>query len=594
MNKTLLILALITSALFASPKEWIKVNVIVASKSGLSTDKELQYSYNDAQKLHYTLSELSAVEPRNNFIIKTESPDKLRLELYQIQEHITSLKKKSKVLLQFYYSGHGSGSNFHIGNQKIPFKEVKSILKAKSIDTRIFILDVCFGGTFLKSKGFSKAKPIAINLDLENATKGEVIISSSAVNEQAYEVKTLEGSVFSTNWIMGLRGAGDKNGDGHVSLFEVYNHAYDHTVNYTSQTLHKAQHPSYNMDLTGAHDIVLTSPSLSSNGIVMVNCPIGVYTIYNKNNQHTIGDLRISQKGNFFLALPPGEYSITTANDNDRIIEQHASVTSSLLYVDYSDFTYKKTEEIDHESKGSEEYQIKMPLGKRIIHNSGLFVYRGFGYHSSNNFEKSINTPRQLEEHFDMSGNYIADQSILQQYGFGAHITPSGNWGLLTLIEFYTLRYSLNGTGQEQTQIPTPSLTVDFEGTYNLFHLSFGLGLTKRVLHQGSSTIDCDATITSVTQTMDYDWTMERNSFENDIQTSTFSNRSSGFKYAIGATYRYNLPIGLTFALGSRISAYFISLQNSYVIEEYTIRYNENTLGGALDFIFFIGGGDSL
>ncbi|MGL1934976.1 MAG: caspase family protein [Fibrobacterales bacterium] len=593
IKQVILSIALTTLMLTASP-QWVKVNVIVASKSGLSHDTELRYAYNDAKKMRSTLAELSDVDPKNNFLITTESTTDLREKLSYISERITKLKQKHKVLLQFYYSGHGSGSSFHIGNEKFLFKEVKSLLNTTQIDTRIFILDVCFGGTFLNSKGFTKAKPISINLDVNDATQGEVIISSSAVNEQAYEIESLEGSVFSTNWIMGLRGAGDKNGDGQVSLFEAYNHAYDHTVNYTSQTLQKPQHPSYNMDLTGAHDIVLTKPTLSANGIVFDNCPKGIYTIYNASHYHTIGDVRISDSGQFFLALQRGSYSITTPNSDGRIMEASISVTTNLTEVTYSEFSPKKESAIIHKRKGSRLSAFKPDFATRLVTNSGVTLYKGFGYHSLSGITQSLNAQNDIEDLFDINPSYVPDETIYDNFGINL-VLSTGNWGIAGHIEGYNQKVSMQGKGTEPTQEPQEDLDVFASGSVELFHIEIGIAFQKRIFLEQAHRIDGELGASFVGESYDHAWSYERKAMLFSKEKYDYRASMSGSRYHIAARYRYHLETALNLAIGAKLSAYLLDLKTNNIPtgENATVFHKLNghsfVPGIKLDLLFFIG-----
>ncbi|MGL1901938.1 MAG: caspase family protein [Fibrobacterales bacterium] len=582
----------ISLTLSASP-QWAKVNVIVASKSGLSNDTELRYAYNDAQKMSTTLTELSDIDPNNNFLITTESTSELREQLTAISTHIAKLKQTNKILLQFYYSGHGSGSSFHIGNEKFLFKEVKSLLNTHSIDTRIFILDVCFGGTFLNTKGFTKAKPISVNLDVNDVTKGEVIISSSAINEQAYEIESLEGSVFSTNWIMGLRGAGDKNSDGQVSLFEAYNHAYDHTVNYTSQTLQKPQHPSYNMDLTGAHDIVLTKPTLSANGIVFDNCPKGIYTIYNASQFHTIGDVRLSNSGRFFLALQSGVYSITTPNTDGRIMEASVTVTKYLTEVAYTEFAPKKESAIIHKRKGSRS-TYKQNFISTVYNNSGVNLLLGLGHHSLSKITQTLNTQNDIEDLFNITPEYTLDETLYTNYGINLMLT-TGNWGITGYIEGYTQKISMKASGTEPTQEPQEDLDVFALGSIELYHIEIGIALHKQVfLHQNQS-IHGEFGASLVSENYTSSWSYERKAMLFPKENYEFKTNMTGGRYHIAARYQYRMDTTLNLALGAKLSAYLLDLathnvptgENATIFQE--LKGHSFVPGIKLDLLLFIG-----
>lgn len=290
---------------------WVRVGVIVASRRGLPDDKPLRFAYQDGEKLERLLATVGQIEPENLFFLKAEQREPLRGSAARAGARIAALKKAGrKVFLQFYYTGHGAARNFHLSDGPLEFKEVKEALGGNRADARVYVLDVCYGASFFTAKGFRTAPPLQLQMDMDKSAKGEVTISSSAVDEQAYEVRTLGGSIFTSHWIMALRGAGDRNRDGQVTLFEAYNYAYDRTSGYSAETLARPQHPSFQIDLTGARDMMLARLLRSSTGILFRNCPAGNYNVLDLGRGHQIGELRVPDGEEFTLALEPGRYRV--------------------------------------------------------------------------------------------------------------------------------------------------------------------------------------------------------------------------------------------------------------------------------------------
>jgi hypothetical protein len=257
------------------------------------------------------LATVGQIDAANLFVLKAESLQGFLDSLARIGGRIASLKASGrKVFLQFYYSGHGGAKRFHFADGTLSFDEVKAALGGDRADARVYVLDVCFGASFFNAKGFRTAPPVQLKMDMDQAARGEVTISSSSGDEQAYEVKTLGGSVFTSHWIMALRGAGDRNRDGQVTLFEAYNYAYDRTSGYSSETLDRPQHPSFQMDLTGARDVTLARLLRSGSGILFRGCPAGLYNVVDQQRGIQIGELRIPEGEEFTLALEPGRYRV--------------------------------------------------------------------------------------------------------------------------------------------------------------------------------------------------------------------------------------------------------------------------------------------
>ena len=362
----------------AFAEEWTKAAIIVSSKEGLKEDKPLRYAYNDGERIFNVLSSIGNIDQQHLYLIKTESAKDLKLNLQEISRKLQRLADEGEqISLQFYYSGHGSNNHFHIGNQKVSFNSVKSILKTDDLQTKMFILDVCFGASFMGSKGFEIQEPVKVEIQMDNSTTGEVIISSSAINEQSYETIDLEGSVFTSNWILALRGAGDKNKDGKVSLFEAYNFSYEKTLLYTSQVLKRPQHPSYKMNLHGAQDIPISNPFQNSSSIILKNCPKGKYAIIDLDRAINIGEIDLPEQGDFQISLSPSRYEIQQIDDPESPRAVKFRINKKSLKIYYTQFKDIKPENVGFKGRFAYKYSnfsksdFKILSGYNIVSEEG-------------------------------------------------------------------------------------------------------------------------------------------------------------------------------------------------------------------------------
>lgn len=311
---------------------WVRVGVVVASRTGLKDDKPLQYAYSDGERLRQVLRSLGQMSPEHLHFIRTESAAELLRQAEIVGKQIAALRHEgNKVMVQFYYTGHGGGRSFHLGGEQVGFGEVKALLEKGQPEARIYVLDVCQGASFFASKGFTTTQPVRVAIELDKATRGEVTISSSASEEQAYEVKTLGGSIFTSHWEMALRGAGDRNRDGQVTLFEAYNYAYDQTVAFSRENLNLPQHPSFSIDLTGAKDLQLTRPGSEQGGLLFRECPVGTYALLDTRRGIPVGEMRIPEVGDYSLALEPGLYRIDHMPARGLALTAQAEVAQATL-----------------------------------------------------------------------------------------------------------------------------------------------------------------------------------------------------------------------------------------------------------------------
>ena len=118
------------------------------------------------------------------------------------------------------------------------------------------MLDACSSGAFTRVKG-GRPRP-AFLVDESSDMRGHAFLTSSAESEAAQESDRIRASYFTHFLISGFRGAADLSGDGKVTLNEAYQFAFNETLGRTVDTKGGAQHPSYDINLSGTGDVVMT------------------------------------------------------------------------------------------------------------------------------------------------------------------------------------------------------------------------------------------------------------------------------------------------------------------------------------------------
>ncbi|MFB0533373.1 MAG: caspase domain-containing protein, partial [Anaerolineae bacterium] len=158
-------------------------------------------------------------------------------------------KKKSDLLL-LYYSGHGIKDDFGdlylavrdteidiVGATAIDAAFVRDQLDKSGSQRKVVILDCCHSGAF--ARGGAKAalgSSVGTQEAFAGRGYGRVILTASNAVEYAWEGDRLLGeaektSVFTHFLVEGLQtGAADRNGDGRISLDELYDHVYEQVI----------------------------------------------------------------------------------------------------------------------------------------------------------------------------------------------------------------------------------------------------------------------------------------------------------------------------------------------------------------------------
>ena len=112
-----------------------------------------------------------------------------------------------------------------------------------------------------------------------------------------------------------MRGAGDRDRDGVVTLAESFAYAAERTLAATVQTLPGPQHPTYRFDLGGRGELALTRLSESRRGGEIVFDSPGHYIVQKRDGAGpVVAELAASRPGGR-LILTPGRYHVVRRED---------------------------------------------------------------------------------------------------------------------------------------------------------------------------------------------------------------------------------------------------------------------------------------
>src|SRR5262249_2301232 len=129
------------------------------------------------------------------------------------------------------------------------------------------VLDACASGAFTRLKGGVARPPFRV--DASSAMRGHAFLTSSADTEAAQESDRIGASYFTHYLVSAFRGAADTSGDGRVTLNEAYQFAFAETLGRTVGTKGGAQHPSYDINLSGTGDVVMTDMRQTTAALVL-------------------------------------------------------------------------------------------------------------------------------------------------------------------------------------------------------------------------------------------------------------------------------------------------------------------------------------
>ncbi len=248
-----------------------RLAIVVGNNAGGPAMPPLRYAESDAGKMARVLIELGDVGMDDVMLLQGRKVADLERAIMDARERVGMFKRspETRTVLIFYFSGHSDGEAIEMGQEKLPYGRLKSMLLGTGADLRVAIVDACKSGAGFLQKGGKPAEPFTIKLTDTLVASGDAFITSSAADESALESSEVMGSFFTHNLISGLRGAADASGDKLVTLAEAYKYAFDHTVTATAMMPVGAQHPSYDYRLSGQGELVLASLVKPSAALVL-------------------------------------------------------------------------------------------------------------------------------------------------------------------------------------------------------------------------------------------------------------------------------------------------------------------------------------
>lgn len=299
---------LLATAVQAEPLR--RFALIIGNDEGGSDTRPLSYAREDARKMHGLLARLGGVSLSDSKLLLNEDAQDVLSALSNLEASIQAAEARGeRTALLVYYSGHAKDGALRLGDTRLPFDTFKKRLADAPADIRIAILDSCRSGALTRTKGARRAPAFDIDSGATRDARGLVILTSSSADEDSQESDVIGGSYFSHHLTSGLLGDADRSGDGQVTLFEAYSHAYARTVADTAASSAGPQHPTFSYDLAGNGDLVLTSLRASEGLVVPRSAPTGAYYFVNPSGL-VVAELEKAPDLERRVALAPGTYRV--------------------------------------------------------------------------------------------------------------------------------------------------------------------------------------------------------------------------------------------------------------------------------------------
>jgi caspase domain-containing protein len=285
---------------------------VIGANLGGAERARLRYAVSDAERFARVLVDLGGVAPANAIVLRQPALRELADALDLLHARVEEARRTAgagggRTEILVYYSGHADEQGLLLGADRYAYRTLRDRLDRIPADVRIAVLDACASGAFTRIKS-GRARP-AFLVDESADMRGHAFLTSSAETEAAQESDRIRASYFTHYLISGFRGAADLSGDGKVTLNEAYQFAFAETVGRTVDTKAGPQHPSYDINLSGTGEVVMTDVRQTSATLVLGEELDGRFFVRNAQKELIVelykrGGRRVE------LGLEPGTYEV--------------------------------------------------------------------------------------------------------------------------------------------------------------------------------------------------------------------------------------------------------------------------------------------
>jgi hypothetical protein len=282
----------------------LRLAIVYGHNGGTLTHPPLRFAQADATRVASMLTELAGVKSEDLRLMVGRPRAELEAALEWATQRVANAHRApgAQVILYLYVSSHGDdGRGLELGSQTLAWADLKASLTKTNADVRVAFIDACNASGLLET-GARATGSFEIRAEDRLTVSGEALITSSAADEPSLEAGAYKGGVFTHHLLGALRGAGDRSGDGQVSLEEAYRYAYARTVEGDS-----GQHPGYGFKLSGHGELFVSSPKSASAALLLPrNLDAVTVTAVDASDRF----LELRQPEGRLLALPPGRWQL--------------------------------------------------------------------------------------------------------------------------------------------------------------------------------------------------------------------------------------------------------------------------------------------
>jgi hypothetical protein len=303
----------------------------------------LRYAVSDAESFARVMETLGGVDSSD--LIQLSQPSLIQLEdaLEDLRHRIEDSPRSERTQVMVYFSGHANETGLLLGEEVFSYRSLRNWMDLVEADVRIAVLDACASGVITRLKGTRRRSPFLV--DESSDMRGHAFLTSSSADEVAQESDRIGGSFFTHYLVSGLRGAADTSGEGKVTLNEAYQFAFHETLGRTTETKAGPQHPSYDINLSGTGEVVMTDVRQTSAILVLDDDLSGRFFVRDANERLVVELYKI-RGGTVELGLEPGTYQVRCETESGASVSTAALEEGGQFVLARANFTTAQQEPV--------------------------------------------------------------------------------------------------------------------------------------------------------------------------------------------------------------------------------------------------------
>jgi hypothetical protein len=343
------------SVLFATAVQAEKrIGIFVGANIGDRYEEPLRYAVADAQRIQRTFVAYGDIKNEDAVILTQPTREELLLSLRTVRRHVRRLKDRNeRVVLVFYFTGHGDNAYLHLGNESISRKTLMKEIALIPANMIINVIDACQIENTRK-KGVRIKPKFDISTARLDTHEGMVTIQSTMAGTPAYESDTLGSALFTHHFVSALRGAADINRDKRITLLEAYSYAYRETIQYSAQSNQIIQQPHFDMSFKGAGDFVLTNLQHAKSTLTINSDADARYILISQPSGTPIAEVFIEKHKSTSLAIAYGTVLIHKRTAHGAFATETFVPWKGAVNIAADDF--KKVNLVHQTQKGGESF----------------------------------------------------------------------------------------------------------------------------------------------------------------------------------------------------------------------------------------------